>query len=387
MTILEKIYESTLKFLSPLDSEETYRIIIEEAIGLIGGNNGRIFLFDGRDFRCVYNSSDKMPIFEPRKRGNVYISFSKKKAFIVYEKEVKKTYPKLKSSGVRSIMYIPLVNQGVAYGVIVIRSRKDQKFKQSELTILKLFGSLASMSIRKTQLYEEVRKALETRDLFISLASHELRTPLTTLNGYVQLLLNKMNNKKKIEKKWILELAFESQRLKNLINEFLEINRIKTGKLQYDWQECRIRDVVNRSVTNFKFNYPTRKLVLKDKLGSMKDKVIADPDKLAQVFDNVLENANKYSPANRKILLHLAYVSSFFILEIEDEGQGIKEKDLPQVFEGFYKGENSLHEGMGLGLFLSKNIIDSHRGEISMQSKINKGTRVRIKIPRMEKND
>lgn len=383
MSILEKIYESTLKFLVPLSSEETYKIVVEEAIRLVNGDSGRIFVKSGSDFVPVYNSSSDMPLMDPRKKGNVYKSYSKNKAFIIHSGEVKGTYPQLKNSDIRSIMYIPLENRNLSYGVLVIRSKRDEKFEDSDLQVLKLFGSLASLAIRKSELFNETKKSLEDRDLFISLAAHELRTPLTTLNGYIQLMLTRIREKKSIQNKWVLELALESQRLKLLIDEFLEINRIRSGKLQFNWQEYNLKKIVSRSISSFKFNAPMRKIVLKDKLGA-KNKIIGDPEKLVQVVINILENAHKYSSEKEKILVSLRYKSPYYVLDIIDQGKGIHEQDLSRVFEGFYKGEGNLHEGMGLGLYLSKNIIDAHHGEISIKSKLNKGTKVEIKLPRME---
>lgn len=389
MSILEKIYNSVLIFSAQLTTEETLETIVKEAAKLVGGEHGSIYLADNGNLKRVYASSPSFYKYkEIPRNGHRYGVFTKQVPLVLNFKEVKKLekrYPPLKDFASRSVLLIPLSYQKQSVGLLSIMSFKDKIFSGKELEILKLFGGLASLAIRKAQLYSETKNALDTRDLFISLAAHELRTPLTTINGYVQLLLSKLRDNKQIQSRWVMELALESQRLQSLINEFLEINRIRSGKIQYDWEEIKVRELAQRSIGSFHFNNPTRRLIFKDKIPSKNDVIIGDFDKLFQVLNNILENAEKYSPENKKIFLTLKFDSPYFVLGVKDQGQGIVEKDLPLIFRGFYKGKNSLHEGMGLGLYLAKNIIDSHHGEIDIKSKIGKGTTVQIKLPKIEK--
>lgn len=382
MSTLEKIYLASIRFLQPLSLEETYKVIVEESVKLVNGDSGRIFLVEKDKFIPAYSSSPDRLMREPRRKGNVYLSFAKNKAFVAHSREIAKTYPKYSKAGIRSIMYIPLSNNNVAYGVMTIRSKKDIFFKKDELSILKLFGSSASLAIKKSQLYEETKKAADTRDLFISLAAHELRTPMTTINGYIQLILAKLRDKREVDPKWIYELAFESNRLKSLVDEFLDISRIRTGKIQYEWKEVHLKEIIKKAILSYGFVKPDRKVLLKDKLNGKKDLIIGDIDQLIRVITNLLENADKYSPSQEKIEVALKSKPSFYSIEVADKGQGIPKEEISYVFKGFYKGKKSLHEGMGLGLFLAKNIIDRHKGEIFIESKVGVGTKITIKLPR-----
>lgn len=382
--ILENIYDSTLKFLAPLNLEDTYRKIIEESIKLTRGEYGTIYWEKDSELHRVFSNMPRL--IELRKGGYRYRVFKEGKSMVLNKRKLntlKVLHPELEEIGARSVLVVPLVNEGKSVGLLTIDSRKDERFTEKDLEILKLFGSLASISIKKALLYEEIKQSLENRDLFISLASHELRTPLTTIDGYIQLLLSKIGERKPIDNKWILELAFESQRMKNLIDEFLEINRIRVGKMQFNFGEVSLTEVVDHAVATLKFNYPQRKLELKNSLPK-KDLVIGDSDKLHQVFMNILENAVRYSGKDRKIRLNLRKSSEYFEVKVSDEGGGISEKDLPNIFKGFYKGQNSKHEGMGLGLFLAKNILDAHRGQIDIHSKPGIGTNVTVKLPKYD---
>lgn len=243
---------------------------------------------------------------------------------------------------------------------------------------------MASLAIRKTQLYDESKKALEVRDLFISMAAHELRTPITTISGYSQLLYSKLGGSASVESRWISDLAWETLRLTHLVNELLEVDRIKGGQFQYTFEECSLREIIRRAISDFHFIHPEHKVILEDKLNGG-DLVIGDFDKLLQLVINLLDNAAKFTPPEKEINLTLNFKSSYIIFTVKDQGHGITGKDLPQVFEKYYRGE-VIKEGMGIGLFLVKNIVNQHHGTINIFSKENRGTRVKIKLP-MVKHD
>lgn len=386
MDILEKIYSSGLKLLYPLNLEETYKVIVDEAIKLVDADEGLIIFDQGGSLRVVYGSFPAAFSIKIRKKGFAYRAFKKNESFVVHtEQQFEELNPKAaKSYGLKSIVFVPLSNKGESVGVLAIRSyKKGKSLKKRDLRILKLFGSFASLAIRKTQLFDDVRQALETRDLFISMASHELKTPLTSVVGYFHLIKDKTEKQKPVPKKWMDDWEFEINRLKQLVEDFLEINRIKTGQLSYNWEEFIIRKLVARAISTFKINKPNRDVLLEDKLNSSSGKVIADRNKLMQVFLNILENAAKYSDPLTKINIKLEESNDFYLIKIQDQGQGISKEEIPLVFNGFYRGKKSQHEGMGLGLHLAKNIIDAHHGSIGIESKINKGTSVKIKLPKI----
>lgn len=381
MSILEQIHTAALKFLVASTPNEVYQRIVTEAIKLVDVEDGAIYLKNQKDFKAVYATRPYVYKIIPRKSGNTHNAFTTQKTIVA---NVTRSHPELKKTNINSSIFIPLSYGDRAIGVLTLDSKRKEDFTESKRSTLALFGSLASLAIRKAQLYNEAQQAIDTRDLFISLAAHELRTPLTTVDGYIQLLKEKVKNKKPIQMKWIENLSLESNRLKLLIDEFLEINRIKTGKLQYEWKEISVRRIVKKAISIFKFNKPERKITFYDLLAGKKDYIIGDRNKLMQVLINVLENADKYSPSNKEIIVNLKLKKSEYVVEILDQGMGIEEEDLSKIFKGFYKGKNSLHEGMGLGLYLAKLIIIDHHGTIDLFSKLGKGTKVEIRLPRVE---
>lgn len=379
--IIEKIYKASLKFLEPLDGSSTLVTIVDEAVKLVDGDYGSILLMHEKELIRVYASSPIAYQTKIRKNGNTYTCFNTGKPVLDTIKEMQKAHPELKRAGIRSTIFIPLTNKGKSIGVLTVNSKNNREFSMYQLHILQLFGAMASLAIRKTQLYEEIKKALDMRDMFISMASHELRTPLTTISGYVQLLQSKMRNEEGVTKMWMDELGRELERLTLLVKELLEINRIKAGNLQYNFKESNITDIVNRAVRTVEFGHPGRKIILTNKLED-KDSVIGDYDKLLQVINNILENAAKYSGDTDEIRMTLSKKNNQFRITVKDKGIGIPEKELPDIFKGYVQGKNHNREGLGLGLFLTKSIIEKHLGHINIRSVENKGTTVEVLLPK-----
>jgi signal transduction histidine kinase len=380
--ILNKIYKAALKFSEPLNPEETYKIIVEEAIKLVGGEQGSIIFVEEGEYKKAYDSSREFFTSVPRKRGFAHKAITQQKAMVIAAKDLVHAHPQLESR--RCAIFIPLSYRNKSIGVLIVRSLKDHTFTQKELDILQLFGSMASLAIRKTQLYDETKKALDSRDMFISMAAHELRTPLTAVSGYVQLLQNRLSHQDTPEKRWSEQLLWETQRLSGLVNELLAVNRIKNGQFNYYYKECSLMEIVNRAINIFKFEYPNRKIILQSTLNGGQDLIIGDYDKLLQATNKLLENAADYSLEDQNITLSLHSRKDFINIQVLDHGKGIPEKELPFIFERFYRGENTAKEGMGLGLYLVKEIILNHHGTIKVHSKLNKGTNFEVILPKLK---
>lgn len=381
--VLQKINKASLKFLEPLDLKETYAIIVKEAIKLVDANYGSLALEEEGEFKDVYST---LPIkVKQRKNGFKYKAFKESKVLVIYNKEsekFKKAHPEFNKTNIKSILLIPLSYKRKSIGVLIVNSEKKEYFTKKELGILLLFGSFASLAIKNVQFYTEMKQAVEIRNIFMSMAAHEFRTPLTTISGYVQLLNSKLSSSDSQQAKWVKELLWESNRLTSLVNELLEVNRIKAGQFEYNWSECSLKSVIQTAMNNLSFSYPNRKIEFKNKLNKKQDLVIGDFNKLLQVLINILENAAKFSLENTKIVITLMYKYPDLVIRVKDYGKGIEEKDKSMIFHEFYKANKETDEGMGLGLFLAKTIIKQHHGDISFKSKVNKGTTVELKLPK-----
>ncbi len=379
--ILEKINKAALIFLSANSPEDTYVEVVNQAIKLVKADDASIFLKKGDETVIAYSSLNYASLIVPRKKGYLSECIAKRKSFIIHSEEFSTHHPEISDHGVKSTIFIPLFYKRSTIGALVVLSFQTKTLTDRELDILKIYGSMASLAINNIQLLEETKNALQTRDLFISMASHEFKTPLTAINGYSQLLEKKFLNSLGKELEWIQNLKKEGQRLTRLVKELLEINQIKTGQFQFDFTECNLREIIIQTVSAFKVSYHKRELVISDDTQNKPLTIIGDPIKLVQMITNILNNAAKFSPINSAINLSISTSANSIILKVKDSGIGIKKEDLPKIFESFYKGSHNLKEGMGLGLYLSKIVVEKHRGKISIDSKVDKGTTVKIKLP------
>ena len=213
------------------------------------------------------------------------------------------------------------------------------------------------------------------------MAAHELRTPVTTISGYSQMLYSKFAGSDTPESRWITDLSWETQRPTHLINELLEIDRIKKGVLEYHFKEISIREVLRRAASDFKMNHPNHNIILDDNLKNGEDIIIGDFNKLLQMLINIFDNAAKFSRSGTDINIVLKSNKSHLKIIIKDKGKGISKKEIADIFDKYYRGKSEIKEGMGIGLFLVKNIIKQHHGDIQIFSKENIGTKVEIGLP------
>ncbi len=376
--ILEEIYKSSLKFLSPLNPQETYEAIVSEAVHLTGTKWGSIFLAHNDALKRVYTNQPSKLQPGVRKRGYTYKTFKTGRAHVLAGKSIKKTHPLYGKA--KAVVFVPLYYGSGPVGVLNLLSDRIIKLDRQTLHQLQLYGSMASLAIHKAQLLEKAQEALKNRDFFISTASHELKTPLTSIYVYAQLLSQKFGESKNPEGKWSKNLYKEVNRLTRLVNEFLHVDSVKAGALKYFIRKHSLKKIVQQAISDSLLAYPEHNFVatLENKRGNYF--VYGDFDKLLQAILNLLTNAAKFSPAGSLITVTLFRQGSDNVLAIQDNGKGIPKEELERVFDVFYKGKGSYQEGMGIGLYLVKEIIEKHHGEIKLISHPGKGTRVEIRL-------
>lgn len=385
---LEDIYKSGLRFLASLTPEETYSTIVEEAMKFVDSDFGSVILENNGVLERVYSSNPRLFHLTIRKKGYTYRAVNSDEPVVVFAQQTEKIHSMIKQLGIKRTIYIPLSYEKKPLGVLSLDSKSDKQLTKAEKSTLKLFGSFASLAIKKTQHYYETKQAIELRDYFLSAAAHELRTPLTSISGYTQLLHSKMKQSSGdgIEKKWIDQLYNETNRLTYLINELLEVNRIRSGKADYTWNECHFQQVVMRAIDRLKYHYPTHQIVFESTLQNGSGIIIADIDRLLQVVYNLLENAAEYSDSHSIIKVSLSQTKQSLILKIKDAGKGMPMDEVHQIFHGHFRPKQGEPEkGIGIGLFLVKNILDNHHATMDVKSKINKGTSIIIKLPKYKK--
>lgn len=219
------------------------------------------------------------------------------------------------------------------------------------------------------------------QDEFIATVSHELRTPLTSIRGFSQTLLaswDKIDDENK--KKFIKIIEDQSNRLIHLVENVLSVSKMNAGCEVL--KKVDVNDVIKRIIPMFTEQYKTRKFV--QKLNSSLPPARLDEDKFQQILTNLIDNAAKYSTDGKTVTISTELVENFVEMKITDEGVGIKKEDFDKVFKKFSRLENHLTsttQGNGLGLYITKQLVENMGGQISFTSEINKGTTFRVLMP------
>ena len=219
---------------------------------------------------------------------------------------------------------------------------------------------------------------------FISIAAHQLRTPLSGIKWVLELALERETNQE--IKNWLAKINELNERMIEMISDLLNAARIEEGRFGFNFQKnIDLLSLFQKTIESYKIKAEAKGLNFSYSSDDFKNLYLkADSDKLKIAFDNVVENALNYTPKGGLIKIELEKPDGFVIIKISDTGIGIKEEDLPRLFSKFFRGQNAVSfqpSGSGIGLFITKNIIKAHQGEIWAESKINQGTTFYIKLP------
>jgi len=226
---------------------------------------------------------------------------------------------------------------------------------------------------------DDQKKQLERKDEFIGVASHELKTPLTSLKGYLQ-LMELQKTLPELVKSYISKANLSLVKLQRLVDELLDVSRIKAGKLEFSKQIFNLTELVSQCVDNSRIMYPlfTIKKELQENI-----MVMGNEERIEQVFMNLINNAVKYSPECKKIIVRTESDDTSAIVSVVDFGVGMSEQDQKFIFERFYRanGHDHLTPGLGMGLYIASEIMKEHKGEIQVRSKLNEGCVFTFSLP------
>ncbi|MBW3573266.1 MAG: HAMP domain-containing histidine kinase [Actinobacteria bacterium] len=214
----------------------------------------------------------------------------------------------------------------------------------------------------------------------VSTVSHELRSPLTSVKGYTSLLLSRWSRLSDEQKKTMLEqVHHDADRVTRLVNELLDISRLETGHLQLRFQSVSLPGLAASVVAKVALEYPDLECGLDFPDGF--PSVIADPDKVEQVLTNLVENAAKYaSPTGMQV--SGVVCGDTVSVAVADSGAGIPPADLPHIFTKFYRTDHGRPSGSGLGLWISRGLVEAHGGRLSADSVVDRGSVFRFTLPR-----
>ena len=247
---------------------------------------------------------------------------------------------------------------------------------------IRMIGTMYDQTERNAYLMQ-MKEAIRARDEFLSIASHELKTPLTSMVLQMQILKRKMDRGQADMNGFIKANSLtlkQCQLLTSLIDDMLDVSRISNGKMNFSFKDASLKDIVTTAFEAFSANVEERKIPLKLEIEN--DSVIkADPFRLEQVIYNLLSNALKYGES-KPIEVKVLQRKGTAVVEVRDYGMGISPENIERIFKLFERATSSTSiSGLGLGLYISKQIVDAHKGAFEVESTLNEGSVFRVVIP------
>ena len=266
---------------------------------------------------------------------------------------------------------------------LLLRAEFSKILKEENGDLARVSTELEGYIIVLYDVTDQERQERERRE-FVSTVSHELRTPLTTMNSYIEALEEGVLNDKELAPQFIDTIHKETTRMIRMVNELMQLGKMDIKEEHYDKEFIDINKLIEQISDRFELTHPEKNFI--KYIPKTPIFVEGDQDKLTQVFDNIMNNAVKYSPNGKNITVRVRqnYNHNRVSISIKDEGVGIPLVHIDKIFNRFYRVDKSRQRSMGgtgLGLALAKNIVEAHKGRIWAQSREGYGSIIFVTLP------
>jgi K+-sensing histidine kinase KdpD len=297
----------------------------------------------------------------------------------------------LRTLGFRSAMIVPLVAGGRPIGALTLVSAEtERRYGAAEKALVEDLARRAALAIENARLYREARQAIQVRNEFLATISHDLANPLSVIRGQVQLYQQRAARACAADRAWLLDgvarIDTSTMKAIGMIGQLLDVARLQSGRsLELQRQPVDLPALVRRVVAEHQ--RAVRRPVIRAETSDARLIGVWDETRLERVVANLLENAIKYSPEPAEIVVRVAREERVegrsAIVSVQDRGIGIPEKELPRVFERFYRASNVARRirGSGIGLAGVRQIVEQHGGTVVLESKEGEGTTVTVRLP------
>ncbi|MBR7927732.1 cell wall metabolism sensor histidine kinase WalK [Aerococcaceae bacterium zg-ZUI334] len=270
----------------------------------------------------------------------------------------------------------------------VLINRPDGTILKGEIAIIRRdTGFVTGLVCVLTDITEQEKTEQERRE-FVSNVSHELRTPLTSVKSYSEALIDGAWKDNQIAPQFLDVIQSETNRMIRMIGNLLDLSKIDGGQIKPQMELIDFKRIVAHILDRFVFTLENgeseKKYTIHRDFTNREIYLEIDQDRMTQVIDNIMNNAIKYSPDGGEIFVKIEETENVVILSIQDEGLGIPQKDIPHLFERFYRVDKARSRdqgGTGLGLAISKEVVELHGGRIWVESEENKGSTFFVELP------
>lgn len=280
---------------------------------------------------------------------------------------------------------VPIKRDGVTTGLITLETQQATEINREDIAFVERLADRAAVAIKNAKLYEAVQAANQAKSDFVSLVTHELRLPMTSIKGYTDLLNSGMAGSLSDQQRQFLEVIRRNlDRMNTLISDLSDINRIESGRMQFENRDFDLRDVVEDVLASLREAIEAKEQTVTVEIEDDLPPVHADPTRIAQVLSNLVNNAHKYTPSGGVITIRADYKHDFAEVVVSDTGIGISKENQARLFTQFFRAEDrEVREqpGWGLGLSIVRKIVEAQNGAITFSSELNRGSTFTFTVP------
>jgi len=389
---------------STLDADEVLTTIVEHAVELSGADGGSLMEYDEESrlfrVRTTYGTSDDVRARLKTVRIHVDESFVGRAATSgmpvqvadLSEIELDPHLRLLFDSGWRSLVVIPLVRPDRIVGALVVRRLTPGAFSDETCDMLTTFASQSAIALTNARLYQQLE--LQSRELattsqhksdFLASMSHELRTPLNAVIGFSEVLLERMFgelNDRQAE--YVQDILDAGRHLLALLNDVLDLSKVEAGRMDLDITTFPAGDSIQSVLALVRERAGQIGVELRFDAADAPTHITADELRLKQVLLNLIGNAVKFTPEGGSVTVRAWTGGPEVIITVTDTGIGIAESDRSRIFDSFQQGTRSASssEGTGLGLTLTRRIVELHGGRMWLESEVGLGSTFGLALPR-----
>ncbi len=296
--------------------------------------------------------------------------------------------------GARKQAFIPLQGQGNTIGVLILESEQATAFPEETVAFLSRLCEHAAIAIFNAQLYADLQAANLAKSEFISLVSHELKTPMTSIKGYTDLLVQGLVGPvNEAQANFLSTIRSNVNRMATLVSDLTDVSRIESGRVRLDFSPVLINDVIRDVVRSSQAQLNEKGQTLDIKTPEHLPAVWADRDRTIQILSNILSNAHKYTPEGGRITIQAdcthnqcesQSAAMVIHVSVQDTGYGISPEEQPKIFQKFFRSDDQkIREtpGTGLGLNITRHLVEMQAGHIWFESELGKGTTFHFTLP------
>jgi PAS domain S-box-containing protein len=400
---LSSLQELTAALCDARTRHDVAEVVLQRAVPLFGAAAGSIGAYESEteSLRLLWSvgytdefmaSHQNYPANEDSLGGLVVTGRSP--VFLEFIPEAQNLSPalreRLRQNGFLAAVAVPLVFEESVLGFLAFNYYHRQTFLPEERSLLGAFANQCTHALVRLGAYEsELRartaaeEALRQRELFLSAAAHELKTPLTSLRGFTQLItrrLNRGDTPTAAELNRSLQVIDrQAAKLNSLVDQILDVSRLESGRLALQFEQVDLVDLTRGIVSTMDYRTERGSVVI-----NAPDELLAtvDPDRLEQVLVNLLSNAQKYNQQDRPVEVDVHQAGSEAVICVRDFGPGFKPELLEGLVHPFHQSWTGDHlNGLGLGLYISREIINRHGGTLTAQCPSDGGALLVIRLP------